>query len=88
MDDQELLEKLESLAEGLGYEVRYQPAGGHSGKCVLRGQKVAIVDSQQTVRARVDSLAQILAEEDLERVYLPPELRLLIETYRAGMDEA
>ena len=84
MDDDELLEYLENLASGLGYEIRYQPCGGRSGRCVLHGQKVAIVDSSRTVRGRADALAMLLADEDMEQVYLPPAVRLLLDTYRAS----
>ncbi len=82
MDDDELLEHLEQLASGLGYEIRYQPCGGKSGKCVLHGHKVAIVDSARTIRGRADALAMVLADEDLEHVYLPPAVRLLLDTFR------
>lgn len=86
MDEQELLAKLESLAEELDYEIRYEAAGGRSGKCILHGQKVAVIDSRQTVEERVNALAAILADEDLNGVYLPPVLRLLVESYRTADD--
>lgn len=79
MDDEELLENLEDLAERLGIEVRYEPTDGRSGSGVVRGEKVAIIDSEQPLRARADSLARILAAEDHEHVYLPPVVRALLE---------
>jgi len=81
MDDDELLDRLERLATSLGDEIRYEAAGGRSGKCVLQGRKVMIVDSTQNLRGKVDALAIMLAAEDLESIYLPPALRLLLDTY-------
>jgi len=82
VDEEELFEKLEELAETLGIEVRYDRTGGRSGTCMLHGRKLAIIDAQQPLRAKADALARALADEDHDHIYLAPELRLLLETYR------
>jgi len=79
MDDQTLLHHLEQLAEGLGVEISYEAAGGRAGLCLLRGQKRAIVDHKLTVSARVEALAAILADCDIEGLYVPPAVRQLLE---------
>ena len=84
MSDEELLEKLEELAAALGYNVRYEPAGGRSGSGIVHGQKLAVVDSGQRLRSRVEALACIVADEDYEHVYLAPAVRELLEKYCEG----
>ena len=79
MDDDELLLKLEDLATALDIEVRYESTEGRSGGGVLRGRKVAVVDSALSLRRRVKALAAVLAREDTERLYLPPAVRELLE---------
>ncbi len=82
MDEDELLEMLEGLATGLGVAVRYEPTGGRSGSGVLRGQTLAIIDSELGVRGRAEALAAVLADEDYEEQYLPPAVRELLERRR------
>jgi len=79
MDDQTLLHHLEQLAEGLGVEVCYEAAGGRAGLCVLRGQKRAVIDHKLTVSARVEALAAVLTDCDIEGLYVPPAVRELLE---------
>ena len=71
--------KLEDLAKLLGVQVRYEPTGGRSGAGVLHGEKVAVINSEQPLRERVEALAAVLAKEDSEHVYLPPVVRELLE---------
>jgi hypothetical protein len=82
VDDEELLAKLEQLAEAIGITVRYEDTEGRSGSAVLRGQKVAVVDAGLSLRGRIEALAAILAREDTEGMYLPPAVRALLETDR------
>jgi len=61
MDDDEVLDKLEDLAESLGIVVRYEPTeDGRSGVCKLRGVKTAIVHSELSTRGRIAALVGTL----------------------------
>ncbi len=82
MDDEELLRRLEHLARDLGVEVRYEPTEGLSGRALLRGQKVVVVDAELPAPARLAALAALLAQEDYDRLYLPPLLRDLLDRHR------
>ncbi len=70
-----MLHHLEELAEQVGIEVRYQPAAGRVGICLLQGTRVAIIDANLRVPERVAALASVLAEEELNGVYIPPAVR-------------
>jgi len=75
VDQETMLHHLEELAERMGVEVRYEAAAGRVGVCVLRGQRVAVIDANLRVPDRVAALASVLAGEELTSLYMPPEVR-------------
>jgi len=86
MDDKSLIDLLEELAEGFGVKIRYEAirqdedavfvAGG---LCLLRGEYILIVNSRATVNDRINTLATALKHFDLDRVYIRPALRELLD---------
>ena len=79
MDQETMLHHLEELAERLGITVRYESAAGRVGVCLLRGKRVAVIDANLRVPDRVAALAGVLADEELNGVYIPPEVRRRLE---------
>ncbi|MFO8080169.1 MAG: hypothetical protein R6V07_07690 [Armatimonadota bacterium] len=75
MDQETMLHHLEELAERLGVSIRYEAAAGRVGVCRLRGSRVAVIDANLRVPDRVAALASVLADEELDGVYIPPEVR-------------
>jgi len=75
VDAETMLHHLEELAERLDIEVRYEAASGRVGLGVLRGQKLAIIEADLRVPERVGALAALLADQPIEGVYLPEEVR-------------
>ena|SRR6056297_1462335 len=89
MDRHRLLSELLELAEGMGIVIRRMPAVGagsdHPGGSLvrLRGQEMLFLNPTAGVADQVDAAAAALVgREELERQYLPPEIRETIE--RAG----
>lgn len=64
-------ERLEPVLEGRDH--------GRGGLCVLRGQRVVLVDLRAPLRDRVATLAAALGGFDLEGIHLPPFVRETIE---------
>lgn len=62
----------EILLREVGYRVR-------SGACRVRGEDVIFVDRHLPVAERVDVLVAALEGRDVERHYLSPALRRLLE---------
>lgn len=90
MDQETILHHLEELAKRLGIEVRYESAAGRVGKAVLRGKKIAVVDASLRVVDRVAALASIMADEEINGIYLPPAVRGRIDAatpFRPGEDD-
>lgn len=79
MDQETMLHHLEELAERLGISVRYEAAAGRVGVCRLRGERVAVIDANLRVPDRVAALSSVLADEELDGVYIAPEVRRRID---------
>ncbi|MFH0965732.1 MAG: hypothetical protein V2A58_17170 [Planctomycetota bacterium] len=81
MDDEELIANLRDLAEAFGYQVRYRELRFPGGACVLEGVKILFVDSSASPEEQIETFARALVDEDLEKVYLLPEVRHAIERF-------
>jgi len=92
MDLGRLLEELTRAAERAGVEVRNEvfdpnlsdikrPRGG---LCRLRGKRIILVDSKLPLPERIATIAEALAEVDLEHLFLPPVVRATIGAYAKG----
>src|SRR6266851_7696599 len=92
MDDQHLFEELLQAAERLAVEVRIEPfetpATMGGGLCVLRGEKLVLIDQRAPLPDRIRALARALLELQSETVYMAPEARELIEAIRGDWLES
>ncbi len=89
MDEHAKLRALLDLAEGLGIEIRRAPSGVEQagegdrpgGALVrLRQREMLFLDPTASVADRIAVAAAALAgRKQLEQMYLPPEVRQLIE---------
>lgn len=83
MDDPHLFDELRRAAAKLGVEVRMEPfetpavMGG--GLCVLRDEKLVLIDQSAPFPDRILALARALSELKSETVYMAPQVRELIE---------
>lgn len=84
MRPEEILERLEDLAEGINYKVVYArlvdaevPFSG--GSCTLRGQPLIILEQDLSWEEKIKVLAQELRKFDWSGVFLPPKIRELLE---------
>lgn len=55
------LKKIENLFNEIGYKVRYEKGNFQSGYCLVKDQKVAIINSFFDTEGRINSLLDILA---------------------------
>jgi hypothetical protein len=84
MRSEELLARLETLAEQLQIPVRYaglatEELAGRGGLCILRGERRIIIEQTLSCREKARLLATGLAQFDLEGVYVLPAVRQAIE---------
>ena len=91
MDDQTKLRVLLDLVESLGIDVRRGPTrGGTWGDqgaslVTLRGKEMLFLDAGVAAAAQVTAIAAALAgRDDIEQMYLPPEIRETIDQARGA----
>ena len=83
MDDSILLQELETLAEGLDIEVRYDDFEGQGGLCRYGGRSYLIVNHELDTAARVHLLCRELSRLPLDTVFIRPQVRARIEKCRS-----
>ena len=86
MDENTVIDQLEGLAEGFGVKIRYEVikqdeelACTAGGLCLLRRKHVLIINSKATAKDKIRALAMALKQFDLDRVYIRPVLRELLD---------
>jgi hypothetical protein len=89
MDESTIVRQLEELAETFGLQIRYEPIrmdddlpNVTGGVCRLKGDNVLIINSNGTVRDKIKTLAEAVKNFDLDRVYILPAIRELLEKAR------
>ena len=85
MDSQDLLEHLAELAAQLDISVRRTDLGGSGGSLVnLKGQQILFID---TLADPADQLERLIPDfarlPALDDIYIIPELRELLDEYKA-----
>jgi hypothetical protein len=76
--DTTLLELVE-LAEQIGYRIRYERGDFNGGYCLLREQRLIIVNKKFEPKRKITVLAKTLNEIGIDNVYIKPALREIIE---------
>ena len=86
MDENAIIEQLEDLAKSFGIQIRSEPIKQDEdlvkvvgGLCLLKGEYVLIINSKATTMDRIWTLATALKHFDLDRIYLRPVLREILD---------
>jgi hypothetical protein len=89
MDESTIVRQLEDLAETFGLQIRYEPIrldddlpNVRGGVCRFKGDDILIINSNATMRDRIKTLAEAVKNFDLDRVYILPVVRELLEKAR------
>ncbi len=64
------LNKLEDLYSETQYQLRYEKGNFKSGYCILRSQKIAIVNRYYTLEGKINSLIEMLRELEVDPAHL------------------
>jgi hypothetical protein len=79
MTQEQILKELESLADSSGITVRYEKGDFEGGFCVLKAERLIVVNKKLAVSKKASVLAQGVAEIGIENRYLKPAIREFIE---------
>ena len=74
-----IINDLEELTRQLGLELRYEKGDFDGGYCILKHQKVLVVNKRLADQRKASSLAQALAEFGIETAFVKPNIREYIE---------
>jgi len=86
MNDEVMLNQLEELAEKLGILVRdeninIEESFCTGGLCRLEGKYILILNSQDTIKEKIQVMVKALRQFDCSNIYIKPVIRELLEEY-------
>ncbi len=79
MKHEDLVEELQTVAAQLSITIRYERGDFEGGYCILRDQRLLLVNRRLMPSRKASVLAMALREIGLDDVYLKPAVRAYIE---------
>jgi len=79
MKAEKLVQHLSDAVRRIGYVLRVEEGNFRGGQCIFAEERLVILNRRMSFEERADLLAQVLATENLEQIYLLPEVRTYIE---------
>jgi len=79
MTHEQILSELEQLASNCGISIRYEKGDFDGGYCVLKTERLIVINKRLAPARRASVLAQGLAEVGIDEMYLKPVMREYIE---------
>ncbi|GAB4381064.1 MAG: hypothetical protein Kow0042_31480 [Calditrichia bacterium] len=78
-ETQLLFDELCEVFQKMGIQVRQEPGYFRGGRCLVNGQEFFYVNKNQSIEYNIEMLVSQLKSLDLEKIYLSPKLRILLE---------
>lgn len=88
MKHEELVLELQDVARQLGITVRFDQGNFEGGYCILKAQKLLLINRRLVPVRKASVLATALREIGLENVFLKPAIRAYIEDETARTRKA
>jgi len=79
MTSEELFESLKSLAGEMGLKLRFETGNFEGGYCLLREEKMLVINRRTTIPRKNRTLALGLNEFGLDKMFISPAVREAIE---------
>jgi hypothetical protein len=79
MTHEQIVSELEQLASNCGITIRYEKGDFDGGYCVLKAERLIVINKRLSPSRRAPVLAQGLAEVGIDEMYLKPAIREYIE---------
>ena len=74
-----ILQELKELANQMGAKVRFERGDFKGGYCIIRRDKIIVINKLSNLQRKVITLTSALKELGVEDIYLPPKLREIID---------
>jgi hypothetical protein len=88
MKHEHIIAELEQLAAQFGLTLRYEKGDFEGGYCVLKEEKILVMNKKLPEARKASVLAQALSEIGLDNVFIKPALRQYIEDETAKASKA
>ena len=79
MTAEEMLSELEIVAHDMGVHIRYEKGDFDGGYCLLRDERIIVVNKKLNPSRKASVLSQAFGELGIENIYIKPAIRLFIE---------
>jgi len=79
MNYADIVTELEELARQLNVNIRYEKGDFEGGYCILKEQKVVVINKRLLESRKASTLAVALADYGIETKFIKPKLRAFIE---------
>lgn len=79
MTQEQILTELEHLANNCKISIRYEKGDFDGGYCVLKAERLIVINKRLAPARRASVLAHGLAEVGIDEIYLKPAIREYIE---------
>jgi hypothetical protein len=79
MTNEQILSELEQLASKCRISIRYEKGDFDGGYCVLKAERLIVINKRLALVRRTSVLAKGLAEVGINEMYLKPAVREYIE---------
>jgi hypothetical protein len=76
---EEVLDELKAIANQLGATVRFEKGDFKGGYCIINDNKVIVINKLTNLQRKVMILSVALKELGVDKVYLTPKIREVIE---------
>jgi murein endopeptidase len=83
-----MIEELHEIARQLGVTIRYDRGDFEGGYCILKDQKLLLVNRRLLPARKASVLATAMSEIGLENVFVKPAIREFIEDEVAKADRS
>jgi len=74
-----ILQGFESLIENLSIGLRYEKGDFKGGLCKISDKRLLILNNKLTIEQKISIMAKELKNMNLEKIYIRPALREIIE---------
>lgn len=78
-DENSILTELHELANLVGYNIRYEKCDFEGGNCLLKDQKLILINKKLDPKKKINVLSKNIKEIGIDNVYIKPILREIIE---------
>ena len=78
-DKDSILAELHELANFIGYNIRYEKGDFEGGNCLLKDQKLILINKKLDPKKKINLLSKNIKEIGIDDIYIKPALREIIE---------